>query len=75
MNQERNPKPAWLRRLHVTAHQGYPVTNCPLCARELAGRPEQFELNHAAIHEARAGDCRACDKVREYKRERGVPDD
>jgi hypothetical protein len=26
-------KPPWLRRLHVTAHQGHPVTNCPLCAK------------------------------------------
>jgi len=24
-------KPKWLRRLHVNAHQGYSVVNCPLC--------------------------------------------
>jgi hypothetical protein len=29
-------KPAELRQIHVTAHQGYPQHDCPLCASLLA---------------------------------------
>jgi hypothetical protein len=33
--------------------------------------PKQFELNHAAIHEADPGKCIPCDKVREWKENEG----
>jgi len=31
--------------------------------------PEQFERNHAAIHDAPAGTCGACDRVRAWRSE------
>lgn len=31
-------------------------------------KPEQFERNHAAIHEAAPGTCKPCDKVYRWKK-------